>query len=52
MAEELCAHSECRCEVEGGTGVTKDGKTYCSEFCASGEGANPEECECGHPDCD
>ena len=51
MAEEICAHPDCDCEVEVGEGVSKQGKNYCSEFCASSEGASLEECQCGHPDC-
>jgi hypothetical protein len=52
MAEDLCAHPECNCEVEEGATVTKDGKQYCSEFCATSEGASLGDCECGHPDCE
>jgi hypothetical protein len=52
MAEEECAHPACDCELSTGTVVSKDGESYCSEFCASSEGASPEDCECGHPDCD
>ena len=51
MAEEYCAHAECNCEVEAGKGVSKGGENYCSEFCASREGASTEDCECGHADC-
>jgi hypothetical protein len=51
MAKELCASENCDCEVEPGKGVSKDGENYCSEFCASGEGASPEDCECGHEEC-
>jgi len=52
MAEELCAHPGCVCEVESGAAVSKDGKNYCSEFCASNEGASLEDCQCGHSDCE
>jgi hypothetical protein len=31
--------------------VAKEGENYCSEFCASDEGASAEDCQCGHPDC-
>jgi hypothetical protein len=51
MSEETCAHAYCDCEVDNQTGITKEGKIYCSEFCASGEGASLEDCECGHDDC-
>jgi hypothetical protein len=50
MAEQ-CAHPDCECEVNEGQGVSKGEDTYCSEFCASSEGASSEDCECGHPDC-
>jgi hypothetical protein len=48
MAEQNCANSNCTCELSLGGSVTKDGKNYCSEFCASSEGASLEDCECGH----
>jgi hypothetical protein len=51
MAEEICANEDCECELDFGEAVTKDGKKYCSEFCASSEGASLEDCECGHSDC-
>jgi hypothetical protein len=52
MAEEICAHPGCVCEIEAGAAVSKDGKNYCSEFCASSEGASLEDCQCGHSDCE
>jgi len=52
MAQDNCAHGNCECEVEAGAGVSKDGKNYCSEFCAGSEGASLEDCECGHADCE
>ena len=52
MAEENCAHLNCNCEIPAGTGVAKDGKTYCSEFCASTEEATLDDCRCGHRDCE
>ena len=52
MAEESCAHPDCDCALEPGAGVSKEGKNYCSEFCASSEGASLEDCECGHSDCE
>lgn len=51
MAEETCENLNCVCELSAGS-VSKDGKQYCSEFCASSEGASLEDCECGHGDCD
>jgi hypothetical protein len=50
--EENCAHPDCNCEVTAGEIVSKDGKKYCSEFCASSEGASLEDCRCGHRDCE
>jgi hypothetical protein len=52
MPEESCAHPDCDCALEAGAGVSKEGKTYCSEFCAASEGASLEDCECGHSDCE
>jgi hypothetical protein len=52
MAKENCAHPDCDCVFEAETGVSKDGKIYCGEFCASSEGASLEDCECGHSDCE
>jgi hypothetical protein len=51
MAEQTCASEDCECELDSAGTVTKDGKKYCSEFCASSEGASLEDCECGHSDC-
>ena len=51
MAQEQCAHPDCDCEVEAGSGVEKNGELYCGEFCAASEGASIEDCECGHSDC-
>lgn len=51
MAEENCDNLNCVCELSAGS-VTKDGKNYCSEVCANGEGASLEDCQCGHEDCD
>jgi hypothetical protein len=52
MAEENCENLNCMCELSAGSVTTKDGKNYCSEFCASSEGANTEDCGCGHEDCE
>ena len=52
MAEEICDNSNCECELSDDSVKGKDGKNYCSEFCASGEGASLEDCECGHDDCE
>ena len=51
MAEQTCAHEECECELDLDEAVTKNGKKYCSESCASSEGASLDDCECGHADC-
>ena len=51
MAEEQnCENLNCICEVSADS-VTRDGKQYCSEVCASSEGASAEDCDCGHEDC-
>ena len=44
MAEEICTHPNCDCEVEVAEGVSKHGKNYCSEFCANSEGSSLEDC--------
>jgi hypothetical protein len=46
-----CSHAGCKCEVTG-RAVSRGGKQYCSEHCASammsgGSGG----CGCGHPEC-
>jgi hypothetical protein len=51
MAKENCAKPDCNCELTAGS-IEKDGKKYCGEFCASGEGASLEDCQCGHEECD
>lgn len=51
MAQGMCANEACNCELVAEETVEKGGKEYCSEFCASSEGASLEDCECGHADC-
>lgn len=52
MAHENCAHSGCKCKVDQGKGVSKDGKTYCCDHCSrAGATPNPGKCQCGHPEC-
>ena len=51
MAEENCAHRNCHCKITDGAGVSKDGKTYCSEVCANSAAGSGGDCRCGHPDC-
>ncbi|HET8696139.1 MAG TPA: metallothionein [Gammaproteobacteria bacterium] len=43
-AQTTCAHDGCDCGVESPNAFMKDGKTYCSSSCASGQG-------CSHPGC-
>lgn len=47
-----CANENCFCETSSADSVRHDDREYCSEFCASSEGASLEDCECGHPDCE
>lgn len=42
-----CQHHACRCDVASGAGVTRDGKTYCSERCADDRGCDHADCNCG-----
>ncbi|MBI4455015.1 MAG: hypothetical protein HY644_03850 [Acidobacteria bacterium] len=50
MTEVSCAHQGCRCKVEQGKGVSRGGKTYCSEYCAEPRTGSGK-CTCGHRDC-
>jgi len=46
-----CEHRGCKCEEED---VTREGRTFCGEFCANAETTGRHEksgCRCGHPDC-
>jgi hypothetical protein len=45
-----CDHRGCRCK-EGN--VQREGKSFCSEACATAQTANRHQakCPCGHPDC-
>jgi len=46
MAERLCHHRPCRCEVASE-------QTWCGDVCsaAAREGRDDEACRCGHPEC-
>lgn len=50
MSEQHCACPGCTCEVDSNA-VTRDGKAYCCEACASGHSAGKPccsgECHCG-----
>jgi hypothetical protein len=51
VANGKCSHAGCSCMVTG-RAVTRAGKQYCSDHCASaimsgGSGG----CGCGHPEC-
>ena len=43
-----CAHSDCLCTSE--VGIDRDGRTYCSDYCAS-DRTKDKPCECGHAGC-
>jgi len=45
-----CDHRGCRCKEDK---VAREGKHFCSEFCASAQTKNQHEanCRCGHADC-
>lgn len=51
MAEDMCANEACGCELGSVETVERDGKEYCSEFCATSEAISLEECQCGHAEC-
>ncbi|HSK29409.1 MAG TPA: metallothionein [Candidatus Limnocylindria bacterium] len=51
MADQKCAHSGCNCILEPGKGVSKDGKSYCTDHCANGGTVGSGKCQCGHPGC-
>jgi len=52
MAENLVLILVAIAKIESRAGLSKGGKNYRSEFCATSEGASLEECACGHPDCE
>jgi len=45
-----CSHADCRCDDAT---VERDGRVYCSEYCADETLASGPRrgCRCGHPDC-
>ena len=43
---QTCAYPPCNCKVEPSKGVAKDGKLYCCEGCASGQGCQCQDCNC------
>jgi hypothetical protein len=50
-----CSHPSCRCrETPDAPAVQRDGKPYCSDYCAQ-QGLRPadkvRECKCAHPAC-
>jgi hypothetical protein len=46
-----CSHEGCKCEVTG-RAVSRGGKQYCSEHCASAiVSTGGSGCGCGHPEC-
>ncbi len=46
-----CAHPSCLCRSE--VGIQKDGRTYCSDHCATlwRRTAENQGCHCGHAGC-
>jgi hypothetical protein len=45
-SNDTCANQHCTCTLAGQESVERDGKTYCSEECARGEGCTHSSCEC------
>ncbi len=46
----VCGHPACRCASDAG--LERNGRHYCSEYCAEQEGDNPlAPCPCGHLGC-
>ena len=45
-SNDTCANQHCSCTLAGQESVERDGKTYCSEECARGEGCTHPSCEC------
>ncbi|SFG48257.1 metallothionein [Methylobacterium gossipiicola] len=43
-----CACTDCVCKVKAGTGIERDGKTFCCEACADGHASHDG---CGHSGC-
>lgn len=45
-----CEHRGCKCDEED---VRKEGKQFCSDFCATAQLQNrhEKECRCGHAEC-
>jgi hypothetical protein len=47
----VCGHPACRCASD--EAIERNGRRYCSEYCAQQEGADPLAlCPCGHPGCE
>ena len=45
-----CEHRGCRCDEDR---IQREGKHFCSDFCANAQTKNQHEanCRCGHADC-
>lgn len=44
-----CEHEGCHCQSE--VGIERNGRRYCSEFCAKAQAGRLESCRCGHAGC-
>lgn len=44
-----CEHPSCHCQSE--VGIERQGKDYCSEYCAGAAPDSEEACRCGHAGC-
>jgi hypothetical protein len=46
-----CAHRDCLCTSE--VGITRSGRTYCSDYCAKAANSRDTDsgCQCGHAGC-
>lgn len=42
-----CAHEQCSCAFENGSGILFEGETFCSSGCAMGHGCEHRDCQCG-----
>ena len=45
QSKKKCAHEDCECRVSAAS-VVQDGKRYCSQGCADGNGCDHLDCGC------
>ena len=45
-ANDTCAYQRCQCTIAGETVINRNGKTYCCEGCAAGDGCTHAVCNC------